>query len=66
MIEQMEIPATLATCGAPKNDLANGSTASENTEPLRVFQARRLARSFAISLTTAAIIAPLLHGDIVQ
>jgi hypothetical protein len=62
----MENPATLATCGAPKNDLAGCSIASENTESPRVFQARQLARSCGITFTMASIIAPLLHGETVH
>ena len=52
-----------ANCGAPKNDLAGASITLESTKALRVFQARQLTRRCAISLTMAAIIAPLLHGE---
>jgi hypothetical protein len=54
------------TCRISKNDLAVGWISSESSESLRVFQARRLARACAISLDMAAIIAPLVHGEIVQ
>jgi hypothetical protein len=57
-----ENPAA-ANCGAPKNDLAGGSIASDSTKSLRTLQARSLTRRCAISLAMAVVVAPLLHGE---
>jgi len=59
-------PATLATCGASKNDLAGASITSDNIKSLQLFQARQLMRRCAISFAMAAIIVPLLHGEAQQ
>jgi hypothetical protein len=64
MTSHMEIPATLAACGAPKTDLAGASITSEDTKSLRYFQARNLARRCAITFAMASIVAPLLHGEV--
>jgi hypothetical protein len=42
MAPQIENPATLAACGAPKNDLAGASITSDNTKPLGEKQALAL------------------------
>jgi hypothetical protein len=63
MKPHMENPA-LAGTGFPKSDQADGSIASEDTKPLRYFQAHKLTRRCAISLAMAAIVAPLLHGEV--
>lgn len=45
MTPKMEVPATLAACGAPKADLAGASITSEDTSPLTDIQvADELAR----------------------
>jgi hypothetical protein len=49
-------------CRSSKNDPIN----SEDSEPLRMLQARRLTRCSAISLDMATIIAPLMYGETVQ
>ncbi len=66
MQPHMETPATLAACGAPKLDLAGASIGSESNPSLHNLQARRLMRRCAISLTMAAIIAPLMHGEVMR
>jgi hypothetical protein len=53
-------------CRSSKNDPAGGSINSEDSESLRMLQARRLTRCSAISLDMATIIAPLMYGETVQ
>lgn len=60
MQPHMEIPATLAACGAPKSDLAGASICSESTSPLRKLQASRLVRLYAMNAAMAEAIAPLV------
>jgi hypothetical protein len=46
--------------------LAAGVIEPESKSPLRDLQARRLTRRCAVSLAMAAIIAPLLHGEVAR
>jgi hypothetical protein len=55
-----------ANCGAPKNDLADGLIASDNTKSLKVFQARRLVRLYAVNSAMAEAIAPLVFVEVVR
>jgi hypothetical protein len=60
----MEIPATLAACGAPKFDQAGSSINSDNSHSTRALQVARLARRCALTAAMAAIIAPLAYGEV--
>lgn len=66
MQHQMENPATLAACGAPKSDLAGASICSESTSPLRKLQASRLVRLYAMNATMAETIAPLVFLEVLR
>ena len=52
-------PATLAACGARKNDQAGSSIASENIPPPMTIQVSRLLARFAWSEARARLIAEL-------
>ena len=58
----MENPATLATCGAPKNDLADASIASENSHLTLALQVFGLTRLCGISAGMAETLAPMVFG----
>jgi hypothetical protein len=66
MTPDMEIPATLAACGALKSDLAGSSIPSDNARPLHFFQARRLIRLYAINAAIAEAIAPLVFVEVLR
>ena len=58
---EMEIPATLAACGAPVTDLAGASITSDNSHDTRALQVARLTRS-AVTAAMAETLAPLAFG----
>jgi hypothetical protein len=58
----MEIPATLAACGAPVTDLAGASITSDNSHSIRVLQVIRLTRRCGVDAGMAEILAPMVFG----
>lgn len=58
----MEIPATLAACGAPKFDQAGSSITSNNSPSTRALQVARLTRRCAVGVAMASILAPMVFG----
>jgi hypothetical protein len=60
MLLDTQNPATLATCGVPKSDLACGSITSENTQAPLNLQVRKLRRVFAFDYAVACVIANLV------
>jgi hypothetical protein len=63
---KMEIPATLAACGAPKPDLAGASINSEYKSSLLKLQASRLVRLYAVNASMAEAIAPLVFLEVMR
>ncbi len=62
----MEIPATLAACGAPVTDLAGASITSDNSHLIRGLQVARLTRRYAVSGDVAEMLAPIVFGRVAQ
>ena len=58
----MEIPATLAACGAPKFDQAAGWITSKNS--LDILRAQSLAQVFALPPETALMVSELAFGKV--
>jgi len=63
MQPHMEIPATLAACGAPESDLADASINPESKSSLLHLQARRLVRLYAVNAAMAEALAPLVFVE---
>ncbi len=62
MAPHMENPAALAACGAPKNDLANGSIASEFIALELQLQVSMLVRRVGVDAGMATTLAPMVFG----
>jgi hypothetical protein len=63
MHPKMEIPATLAACGAPEGDLAGALISPEHTASKLQLQASRLVRLYAVNAAMAEALAPLVFME---